>query len=122
MVRKILAGVLLAVLATVVAVAVYKIRSSESLSSSESGPLSRVVHRVLPPRKPEPSPYSIRRGSVLARVVDQEGNGIVGATVTFNADLGSDRDGNPTQEPPSWQGMKVVMYWFSGNWTNCLSG
>ncbi len=108
MVKKFLAGVLLAVLAAVVAVAVYKMRSSGSPSASESGPISRMVHRVLPPREPESSPYSIRWGSQLACVVDQDGNGIGGATVTFNAYLGRDREGNPTEQPPSWQGMKVV--------------
>jgi protocatechuate 3,4-dioxygenase beta subunit len=43
----------------------------------------------------------------LARVVDQEGKGVAGATVTFTKNLARDCKGNPTQPPPAWHGISV---------------
>ncbi|MHC5082933.1 MAG: carboxypeptidase-like regulatory domain-containing protein, partial [Planctomycetota bacterium] len=58
--------------------------------------------------KEEPSPYSLQLGSPLACVVDQQGNGVAGATVTFKAYLRYDCDRNPIKEAPDWQGMSVA--------------
>ncbi len=56
----------------------------------------------------EPSPYSIKWGAELARVVDQDGNGVPEATVAFTKYLGRDCNGNPTEEPPVWQDTTVT--------------
>lgn len=53
-------------------------------------------------RSKQPSPYSIRWGTLLACVVDQQGVPIADAEVTFTADLKKDCNGNPTEEPPAW--------------------
>jgi len=52
--------------------------------------------------------YSLRFGSQLGRVVDQQGDGVAGATVTFTKHLNQGCQGHPAEEPPAWHGTFVL--------------
>ena len=71
-----------------------------------SGFINRIAEAVLP--EPEPSPYSIKWGAQLAQIVDQAGNGVPEATITFTKNLAKDRDGNFTETPPDWHGISLL--------------
>ncbi|MHC4904859.1 MAG: carboxypeptidase-like regulatory domain-containing protein [Planctomycetota bacterium] len=71
--------------------------------------VENLVETVLPGIIPEePSPYSIKWGAELGRIIDQEGNGVPEATVTFTKSLRRDCDGNITETPPEWQETSVT--------------
>ncbi|MDH4202101.1 MAG: carboxypeptidase-like regulatory domain-containing protein [Phycisphaerae bacterium] len=71
--------------------------------------VENLIETVLPAIIPEePSPYSMKWGAELARVVDQDGKGVPEATVTFDKYLARDCDGNITEEPPAWQGTAIT--------------
>jgi protocatechuate 3,4-dioxygenase beta subunit len=64
-------------------------------------------HKITDIFKKEPSPYSLKAGSTLTRIVDQQGNGVAGALITLKAKLKKDCDGNLKEDPPTWHGTSI---------------
>lgn len=71
-------------------------------------PSTEQTSQSISPADPsEPSPYSLKWGALLGQVVDQDGNGIPDAIVTFTSSLGRDCTGAPTEQPPAWHNQSV---------------
>ncbi|MHC4552344.1 MAG: carboxypeptidase-like regulatory domain-containing protein [Planctomycetota bacterium] len=74
---------------------------NDGRGQEKSIPKQTLLQRVLDVKE-EPSPYSIRWGTLLSCVVDQQGAPIADAKVTLTARLKKDCDGHPTEEAPDW--------------------
>ena len=101
--KKFTLGILLAALVIAVSVAAYRMSVVPKPTF-----VNEIVKTVVSPVVDEPSPYSIKWGAAMARVVDQDGNGVADATVTFKKSLRRDCDGNIIEQPPEWQGTSVT--------------
>lgn len=80
-----------------------------------AGDRSEVTSGVNEPRNPlasifkeTPSPYSFKWDSKLGRIVDQEGNGVGGATITFLSRIARNCKGETTGNTPEWHGTVVA--------------
>jgi uncharacterized GH25 family protein len=94
-------GIVLGLSAALCGVVYMMSADTQSGSNSLVGKSKSLISSMIPEK---PSPYSIKWGAGLARIVDQQGNGVAGASITITAYLTRNCNGNATGQAPSWQG------------------